>query len=77
MKALVGAFNQEKALVGAFSVIVKTGCGTDGSICGTIVHTSIPYFSLAFRLSMKVASQGWQRPSSVHRRPGWSRLSAV
>ena len=35
MKALVGAFNQEKALVGAFSVIVKTGCGTDGSICGT------------------------------------------
>ena len=37
MKALVGTFNQEKALVGAFSVIVKTGCGTDGSICGTIV----------------------------------------
>ena len=31
----VGALNQEKALVGAFSVIVKTGCGTDGSICGT------------------------------------------
>ena len=30
VKALVGAFNQEKALVGAFSVIVKTGCGTDG-----------------------------------------------
>ena len=24
MKALVGAFNQEKALVGAFSVIIKT-----------------------------------------------------
>ena len=36
MKALVGASNHEKALVGAFSVIVKTGCGTDGSICGTI-----------------------------------------
>ena len=32
MKALVGAFNQEKALVGAFSVIVKTGCETDGSL---------------------------------------------
>ena len=30
MKALVGAFNQ--ALVGAFSVIVKTGCGTDGAL---------------------------------------------
>ena len=36
MKAVVAAFNQEKALVGAFSVIVKNGCGTDGSICGTI-----------------------------------------
>ena len=24
MKALVGGFNQEKALIGAFSVIVKT-----------------------------------------------------
>ena len=35
MNALVGAFNQEKALVGAFSKIVITGCGTDGSICGT------------------------------------------
>ena len=35
MKALVGAFNQKKALVGAFSMIVKTGFGTDGSICGT------------------------------------------
>ena len=35
MKAVVAVFNQEKALVGAFSVIVKTGCGTDGSICGT------------------------------------------
>ena len=35
MKALVGAFNQEKALVGAFSVIVKTGCGTDGAFYST------------------------------------------
>ena len=31
VKALVAAFNQEKALVGAFSVIVKTDCETDGS----------------------------------------------
>ena len=31
VKALVGAFNQEKALVGAFSVIAKTDCETDGS----------------------------------------------
>ena len=35
MKVLVGTFNQEKALVGAFSVMVITGYGTDGSICGT------------------------------------------
>ena len=35
MKALVGAFNQGKALVGAFSVIVKTGCGTDGALHST------------------------------------------
>ena len=31
MKAVVAAFNQEKALVGAFSMIVKTDCETDGS----------------------------------------------
>ena len=35
MKGLVGAFNQEKALVVAFSVIVKTGCGTDGALHST------------------------------------------
>ena len=37
MKVLVGAFNQEKALVGAFSVIVKTDCETDGSFYSTSV----------------------------------------
>ena len=35
MKALVGAFNQEKALEGTFSVIVKTGCETDGALHST------------------------------------------
>ena len=35
MKALVGAFNQEKAQVGAFSVIVKTDCETDGALHST------------------------------------------
>ena len=37
MKAVVTAFNQEKALVGAFSVIVivKTVCATDGSSYST------------------------------------------
>ena len=38
VKALVGAFNQEKALVGAFSVIMKTGCGTDGALHSTSSH---------------------------------------
>ena len=36
---VVAAFNQEKAPVGAFSVIVKTGFGTDGPICGTKHNT--------------------------------------
>ena len=35
MKALVGAFNQEKALVGAFSVIVETDCESDGALHST------------------------------------------
>ena len=35
MKVLVGALNQEQALVGAFSVIVKIGCGTDGALHST------------------------------------------
>ena len=35
VKAVVGAFNQEKALEEAFSVIVKTDCGTDESFYST------------------------------------------
>ena len=35
MKAVVAAFNKEKALVGAFSVIVKTDFGTDGALHST------------------------------------------
>ena len=42
MKALVGALNQEKALVGAFSVIVKTGCEADGSFYSTNSIPSLP-----------------------------------
>ena len=37
MKALVGAFNQEKAIVRAFSVIMKTGCKTDGSFAALVM----------------------------------------
>ena len=36
MKALVGAFNHEKA-IGAFSVIVKTDCETDGSFTALLI----------------------------------------
>ena len=32
VKVLVGAFNQEKDLEGAFSVVVKTDCETDGAM---------------------------------------------
>ena len=41
MKAVVAAFNQEKALVGAFSVIVKIDCETDGSFYSTSLDPSI------------------------------------
>ena len=46
MKALVGAFNQEKALVGAFSVIVKTGCGIDGCPLANLYHPQDPLKAL-------------------------------
>ena len=35
MKAVEAAFNQEKALVGAFSVIMKTDCETDVALHST------------------------------------------
>ena len=38
-QVLVGASNQEKALVGAFSVIVKTDCETNGSLHSTADNT--------------------------------------
>ena len=43
VKALVGAFNQEKALVGASYMIVKTGCGTDGSFYSTNFVYLLPF----------------------------------
>ena len=36
MKAQIVAFNQEKALAGSFSVIVKTHCETDGSFAALV-----------------------------------------
>ena len=47
VRALVGAFNQEKALVGAFSVIVKTDCETDGSFTALVTrHQGHPHLLL-------------------------------
>ena len=48
MKALVGAFNQEKALVGAFSVIVKTDCETDGSSAALVVRGGQPGLAIYY-----------------------------
>ena len=36
---VVAAFYQEKALIGAFSVIVKTDCETDGALHSTTAGT--------------------------------------
>ena len=49
MKALVGGFNQEKALAGAFSVIVKTDCETERSIYSTTHNTPVCCRGLAER----------------------------
>ena len=51
VKALVGAFNPEKALVGAFSVIVKTDCQTDGAL-----HSISIFFRLQETAARKVLS---------------------
>ena len=40
MKALVGAFNQEKALVGAFSVITNLRMELFGALATTLLITS-------------------------------------
>ena len=43
MKAVVAAFNQEKALEGAFSVIVRTDCETDGSFYSIILDAALHF----------------------------------
>ena len=47
MIALVGAFNQEKALVGAFSVIVKAKFEIDGSFSSTSLLVVVDDVQLA------------------------------
>ena len=84
MKALVGAFNQEKALVGAFSVIVKTGCGTDGALHSTRIYDvqarSLALVRLQSGRGCHLSNQG-AGPRGVvtshhlarHRQEGWRR----
>ena len=72
MKALVGAFNQEKALVGAFSVIVRTGCGTDGALQGTIEdrgrgHTSLNSWLVTLRQPAPGAWTGEKHEDSMRK----------
>ena len=55
MKALVSAFNQEKALVGAFSVIVKNSCGTDGALHSTNIYL-ITTWTFITELELDVSS---------------------
>ena len=66
MKALVGAFNQEKALVGAFSVIVKTDCETDGSFNSTT--KDVKYWA-EFQTGVKIF-EPWMRRSEDRRVEG-------
>ena len=66
MKALVGAFNEEKALVGAFSVIMKTGCGTDGALHSTNHYTVLVTWYLVLLRDVGAAVD----PAVVHRHLG-------
>ena len=61
MKAVVSTFNQEKALVGAFSVIVQTR--------RLIVHSTIQHSG---KIPLRV-STGRRYPPSSHRRK-WSQI---
>ena len=74
VKALVGAFYQEKALVGAFSVIVKTDCETDGALHSTTRY-SLPqqtmsepqpwkfpyYYKMGHNITWRIISRGSTR----------------
>ena len=83
MKALVGAFNQEKALVGAFSVIVKTDCETDGALHSSSINvykcapplTRLPRPLLRAAPGLAAAECGGRgaaagRPRPLHHRRG-------
>ena len=67
MKALVGAFSQEKALVGAFSVIVQLHRLIDLRHCSVRVRA----VAVVARLPLSVPGLGAAaRPPPGHPRPG-------
>ena len=76
MKAVVAAFNQEKALVGAVSVIVKTGCETDGSFYSTTYHLITAPALDTIQLQGDESGAAWQLSATAmtndHRRQMWA-----
>ena len=51
MKVVVATFNQEKALLVVFSVIVKTDCGTDGLFYSTTPASTVAHLQEASRIN--------------------------
>ena len=60
MKALVGTFNTKKALVEAFSVIVKTDCEIDGSSSATALVVILTGDSLLLSCSASTRVEAWR-----------------
>ena len=66
MKALVGAFNQEKALVGAFSVIVQPVVEPmDRFTALNRILIFVLYKKEASRIESSLSSRGW-KVTSIH-----------
>ena len=57
MKALVGAFNQEKALVGAFSVIVQAVVEPMDRFTALIESTSMEQYDRVMNTNMRAVYQ--------------------
>ena len=67
MKVLVGAFNLEEALAGAFSMIVKTDCETNGAIHSTTLIAVLVWRTgkmRELRVALKRGGEGGDQSSS-------------
>ena len=80
MKAVVAAFNQEKALVGAFSAVITNLrmelfqallaiCVEPGARCATVPALGLGILGSVLGLGTRVAGAG---PRTAHYCPGWS-----